>query len=56
MLQLTDGEVPQMLELWGMWSTPSLSLLPRSFWPRVMAPDRVLPVVQIELNCLLMLN
>ena len=24
----SDGEVPVMLELWGMWSTPSLPLLP----------------------------
>ena len=22
------GEVPTVLELWGMWSTPSLQLLP----------------------------
>ena len=24
----SDGEAPVMLELWGMWSTPSLPLLP----------------------------
>ena len=24
----SDDEVPVMLELWGMWSTPSLPLLP----------------------------
>ena len=24
----SDGEVPVMLELWGIWSTPSWSLLP----------------------------
>ncbi len=24
----SDGEVPAMLELWGMWSTSSLPLLP----------------------------
>ena len=38
----SDGEVPVMLELWGMWSTPSLPLLPGPLWPRVEAPDRVL--------------
>ena len=26
----SDGEIPVMLELWGMWSTPSLPLLPGS--------------------------
>ena len=31
----SDGEVPAMLELWGMRSTPSLSSLPRPLWPRV---------------------
>ena len=45
------GEVPVMLELWGMQSTPSLSLLPSSLWPGVVAPDRVLSIGQIELNC-----
>ena len=24
----SDGEVPAVLELWGMWSTPSLPSLP----------------------------
>ena len=35
----SDGEVPVMLELWGMWSTPSLPLLPAPLWPRMVAPD-----------------
>ena len=52
----SDGEVPVMLELWGMQSTPSLPLFPLSLWPRVIAPDRVLPMGQIELNCVLLLN
>ena len=52
----SDGEVPVMLELWGMRSTPSLPSLPGSLWPGVVAPDRVLSVGQIELNCVLMLN
>ena len=45
-----------MLELWGMWSTSSLPSLPGLLWPRVVAPDRVLSMGQIELNCILMLN
>ena len=36
------GEVPVMLELWGMQSTPSLPSLPGPLWPGVVAPDRVL--------------
>ena len=32
----SDGEVPVLLELWGMRSTP---LLP-SLWPGVVAPDK----------------
>ena len=51
-----DGEVPVMLELWGMQSTPSLPSLPGPLRPRVLAPDRVLSIGQIELNCVLMLN
>ena len=52
----SDGELPVMLELWGMHSTPSLPLLPGSLWLWVVAPDRVLSMGQIELNCVLMLN
>ena len=29
-----------MLELWGIWTTPSLPLLLGSLWPRVVVPDR----------------
>ena len=47
----SDGEVPVMLELWGMRSTPSLTSLPGPLWPGVVAPDRVLSIGQIELNC-----
>ena len=38
----SNGEVPVMLELWGMRCTPSLLLLPGPLWPGVVAPDRVL--------------
>ena len=33
------GEVPIMLILWGMRSTPSLPLLPGSLWPGMVALD-----------------
>ena len=36
----SDGEVPVMLELWGMQSTPLLPSLPGPLWPRVVAPDK----------------
>ena len=38
-----------MLEFWGMQSTPLLSLLPGPLWPRVVVPERVLFMGQIEL-------
>ena len=34
----SDGEVPAMLELWGMRSTPSSPSLTSSLWPGVVAP------------------
>ena len=42
-----DGEAPA-LEIWGMWNTPSLPLLPGPLRPEVIAPDRVLSMGQIE--------
>ena len=36
----SDFEVPVMLELWGMRSTPSLPSLPGSLWPRVVGNDK----------------
>ena len=62
----SDGEVPVILEHWGMKFTPSL--LPDSLWSGVEAPERVQSMGLIEsnpgfksllflqLNCLLMLN
>ena len=44
-----DGEVPVMLELWEMWSTPLLPSLTGPHWTRVVAPNRVLSMSQIEL-------
>ena len=40
-IKLTDSEAPP-LEIWGIWSTPLLVLLPGPLWPGVVAPDRVL--------------
>ena len=45
-----------MLVLWDMRSIPLLALLPGPVFPRVVVPDRVLSIGQIELNCVLMLN
>ena len=45
-----------MLEFGGIWSTPSSPSLPSPLWPGEVAPDSVLSMVQIELNCVLMLN
>ena len=36
----SDGEVPVMLELWGMQSIPLLQSLPGPFWPSMVAPDK----------------
>ena len=40
-----------MLELWGMRSTHLLPSLPGSLRLRVLAPDRILFMAEIELNC-----
>ena len=45
-----------MLELRGMRSILLLPSVPGPLWPRVVVPDMVLSMVQIELNCVLMLN
>ena len=47
----SGGEVPVMLELWGMRSTSSLQSIPGPLRPGVVAPDRVLSMGQIEINC-----
>ena len=51
-----DGEVLVILKLWGMWRTLSLPSLAGPFCNRVVAPDRVLSMGKIEINCVLMLN
>ena len=45
-----------MLDLYGMWSTSSLLSLPDPLGLGMVAPDRVLTLDRIELNCVLMLN
>ena len=37
-----DGEVPVILELWGVQSTSSLPSLPDPLWPGMVAPDSFL--------------
>ena len=44
----SDGKVPA-LKIWIMWNTFSLLLLPGPLWPRVVSPDRVLSMGEIEL-------
>ena len=48
-IRQSDGEAPVVLEVWWMQSTPLLPSLPDPHWPRVVAPDRVLSMSQIEL-------
>ena len=45
-----------MLEVWGMQSTLSLPSLSGPLWPGMVAPDRVISIDQIEINCVLKLN
>ena len=52
----SGGEALIMMELWGMQSTSLLPSLPGSFWLGVIAPDRVLSMCQIELNCVITQN
>ena len=46
-IKLFDGETP-VLEIWGMWSTPSFSLLLGHLWPGLVATDRVISLGQTE--------
>ena len=52
----SDGEASIPLELWEMWSTLLLLSLQGPLCPRVVAPDWVLSMGQIELSCVLMQN
>ena len=55
-IKQSDYETLVMLEIWEMWSTPVLSSLSCPLWPGVVAPDRVLSMGQLELNCVITLN
>ena len=52
----SNGEVPVMLEPWGIRSTPSLTLFLGRLWPGLVVADRVLSLGQIELSNIFMLN
>ena len=45
----SDGEALVILELWGMWSTPSFPSLAGPLWLRVVASDWFLSMGPIEL-------
>ena len=47
----SDGEAPVILELWGRRNTSLLPSLPGPLWLEAVAPDRVLSMGQIEVNC-----
>ena len=52
----SDGEVPAMLELWGMQSTPLLPSLLGPLWHGVVAPDKS-PIYRLNrTNSILMPN
>ena len=55
-IKQSDGVVTLMLELWDMRSTHSLPSVPGSFWPGVEVSDKILSMVEIELNCVLTQN
>ena len=48
-IKQSDGQSP-VLELGGIWSTPSLALLLGPLWPGVVALDRILSLGQIVLG------
>ena len=52
-MKQSEGEAPEMLEIWRMQSTPLLSSLPGPLWPGMVALDIGLSMVQIEQNCVL---
>ena len=55
-IKQSDGETSVVLELREMQSTPSLPSLPGPLRPGVEAPDRVLSMGQIKLNCVIVLD
>ena len=58
----SDDDIPAMVELSEMWSTPLLPLLPGPLWPGMVAPDKG-PIYGFNrtngilmLNCIVRLN
>ena len=51
----SDGEVPVMIDLWGMQSTSLLPSLPGLLWLRVVAPDKF-PIYGLNRTKLLFLD
>ena len=47
-IKQSDDEASVMQELWRIWSTLSLLLLPVPLWPGVVAPDRVRLVLSMD--------
>ena len=43
-LDMALNNLMVMLDLWRMWSTPSLPLLPSPLWPGMLAPDKILSI------------
>ena len=41
-IKQSDGEVPVIPGFGGMRNSPSFAIVPRSLWPRMVAPDRAL--------------
>ena len=52
----SECDVSVTQDIWGMQSTYLLPSLPGPLWPRVVAPDKVESMGQIERNSGLMLN
>ncbi len=44
----SDGEVPVMLEPWGIRSTSSLPLFPGPLWPGMVAPEHILKLDKFQ--------
>ena len=55
-IKQSDGEVAVILEIWGMRSISSLTLLPGHLCSGMVATNRALSMGYIELNCIRMLN
>ena len=58
-LKIIEGEIMPTFKdarALGNAEYPFISIGPGPLWPRVVAPEKVLSMSQIELNCVTMLN